>query len=106
MRILPHDQTVLDLVASRETDIVRRAVDWCAINSGSRNLEGLERMRGVLAEVLARYPGSLESVPLQPSREVADDGAITEQRHTDALRLTVRPQAEMQVVLTGHYDTV
>lgn len=106
MRILPHDQTVLDLIASRETDIVRRAVDWCAINSGSRNLEGLERMRGVLAEVLARYPGSLESVPLQPSREVADDGSITEQRHTDALRLTVRPQAEVQVVLTGHYDTV
>jgi len=106
MRILPHDQPVLDALASREADIVGRAVDWCAVNSGSRNLEGLERMREILARVLALYPGTVESVPLQPSREVANDGTLTEQRHTDALRLTVRPQAPVQVVLTGHYDTV
>ena len=106
MRILPHDQPVLDTLAARQDDIVARAVDWCAINSGSRNLDGLERLRAVLAEVLARYPGTVESVPLQPSREVANDGTITEQPHSDALRLTVRPGAPVQVVLTGHYDTV
>jgi glutamate carboxypeptidase len=106
MRILPEDRPVLDALAAREDEIVGRAVAWCAINSGSRNLEGLERQRVVLKQALDRFPGDAESVPLVESESVGDDGAVRRQPHPDALRLTVRPEAEVQVVLTGHYDTV
>jgi glutamate carboxypeptidase len=106
MRILPEDRPVLDALAAHEERIVGRAVDWCAVNSGSRNLEGLERQRAVLKDLLDRFPGDAESVSLVESESVADDGAVRRQPHTDALRLTVRPEAEVQVVLTGHYDTV
>ena len=33
--------------------MVARAIDWCAVNSGSRNAEGLARQRDILEQVLA-----------------------------------------------------
>ena len=106
MRLSADDTAVLAALSSRSEALVARAVAWCAINSGSRNLTGLEDQRAALAAVLAQLPGKLESVPLSPSDEVAADGARRSQRHPNALRLTVRPTAPVQVVLTGHYDTV
>lgn len=89
----------------RET-IVARAIGWCAINSGSRNLDGLEAMAAPLAETLATLPGAVERIALPPTTEVADDGSIRAGENGVALRLTVRPEAPVQVALTGHYDTV
>jgi len=106
MRILPEDTSVLDALGDREAEILGRAVDWCAVNSGSRNLEGLERQRALLEAVLTRLPGEVENRPLNPSPEVGADGVVREQPHPAALLLTVRPEAPVQVVLTGHYDTV
>jgi len=106
MRILPHDQTVLDAIAGREAEIVDRAIGWCAINSGSRNLDGLSHQHDVLQGVLAALPGEVESLPLEPSERVTDAGDIRQDEFGAALRVTVRPDAPVQVVLTGHYDTV
>ena len=55
---------------------------------------------------MRQLPGELENVALADSHEVAADGTLSAQAHPDALMLTVRPQAPVQVVLTGHYDTV
>lgn len=106
MRITADDQQALDRLAERAEDLVSRAVGWCAINSGSRNLEGLQRQRAALETPLAALPGRLERVPLRASEIVRDDGTVAEQAHPDALRLTIRPDAPVQVVMTGHYDTV
>jgi glutamate carboxypeptidase len=106
MRILPQDQPVLDAIAARGEVLVERAVGWCAVNSGSRNLDGLKAMAALLEPALAALPGTVEPIALEPSRAVADTGEIRLDPHGDALRLTVRPGAPVQVVLTGHYDTV
>jgi glutamate carboxypeptidase len=106
MRLSADDESVLAALSARGQALVSRAVDWCAINSGSRNLAGLTEQRAALAEVLGRLPGELENVPLAPSVEVDAAGVARPQPHPDALRLTVRPGAPVQVVLTGHYDTV
>lgn len=106
MRLTADDETVLATLTASAESLVRRAIDWCAINSGSRHLAGLEDQRAALAETLARLPGEVERVALAPSTEVGADGAARAQAHPDALRLTVRPRAAIQVVLTGHYDTV
>jgi glutamate carboxypeptidase len=106
MRLNPHDQQVLDALAEVEPDIIARTIDWCAVNSGSRNAEGLARQRGLLEPALAALPGRVERAPLAASREVLDDGTLAETRYEDALLLTVRPEAPVQAVLTGHYDTV
>lgn len=106
MRISPEDKPVLDAVEARATDLIDRAVDWCAINSGSRNTDGLERTLAALEPVLRALPGETRRVALRDSETVADDGEVKRFRHPDALLLTVRPEAPVQVVMTGHYDTV
>ncbi len=106
MKLNSEDTSILDRLAGEEAEILGRAVDWCAIPSGSRNLAGLEAQRAVLEDVLRELPGQVDSIPLADSHEVAGDGELKAQHHTPALRLTVRPDAAVQVILTGHYDTV
>ncbi|WP_029087166.1 hydrolase [Brevundimonas aveniformis] len=107
MQILDDDRVALAHVEARGDAIIDRAVAWCAINSGSRNLDGLNTQLDVLeAEVRHSLSCDIERVPLVETIEVGDNGVLTEQPYPPALRLTMRPQAPTQVVLTGHYDTV
>ena len=106
MRILPHDQIVLDHVAAREAAIVGRAVDWAGVNSGSRNAAGLARMLDLLEAAAAPLSAEVTRLPTAGSASVGDDGVVREEAHADALRIRIRPEAPVQVVLTGHYDTV
>jgi glutamate carboxypeptidase len=98
-------KAVLDELAARGDDLVDRAVDWCAISSGSRNLDGLNAQALVLEKAFAAL-GYVERLALTPTRDVAADGSLRDQDHGAALIVRVRPQASTQVVLTGHYDTV
>lgn len=108
MRLTRDDQAVLDSVAERGDDLVRRAVDWCAVNSGSRHFKGLEQTLGLLVKTceadLAGAELSLE--PLADTVEIAADGSEKVHRNTPSILVTQRPDAPVQVVLTGHYDTV
>lgn len=106
MKLTAQDSSILSRLAGEESEILGRAVEWCGLSSGSRNLPGLEAQRAVLEGVMAELPGEVENVALADSHEVAADGVLKAQAHPPALMLTVRPQAPVQVVLTGHYDTV
>jgi glutamate carboxypeptidase len=79
---------------------------WSAVNSGSRNLSGLAAMAGLLSDAFAELPGELEL--LHPARVEAVDpaGKLVEVQHGRNLRLTVRPAAPVQLLFTGHMDTV
>ena len=106
MRILPPDQTVLDHVEARGPAIVARAVEWANVNSGSRNAAGLGAVLSLLEAEARRLPAEVVRVPTAGSTTVADDGSVRAEAHADALEITARPGAPIQVVLTGHYDTV
>ncbi len=106
MRLSPEEKSVLDSIAERGSVIVERAVGWSDVNSGSRNLEGLESVRGLLKDAFAVLPTEPLDIPLQASVEIGADGRETEQGHPPAMAVIVRPEASVQVVLTGHYDTV
>ncbi|HEY1223723.1 MAG TPA: hydrolase [Brevundimonas sp.] len=106
MRIHPHDQTVLDHVGAREAAIVERAVRWAEVNSGSRNREGLEAVLDLLEAEARRLPAEVERLETADSTTVGDDGSVATEAHAAALKLTARPDAPIQIVLTGHYDTV
>lgn len=106
MRILTSDQAVLDHVAARRETIIGRTIDWANINSGSRNAAGLNAVLDVLEAAASALPARVERLPTQGSTTVADDGSVRTEAHADALKITARPDAPIQVVLTGHYDTV
>lgn len=106
MRILTSDQAVLDHVAARRETIIGRTIDWANINSGSRNAAGLNAVLDVLEAAASALPARVERLPTQGSTTVADDGSVRTEAHADALKIVARPDAPIQVVLTGHYDTV
>lgn len=86
--------------------LIEETEAWSRINSGSLELEGLSRMAAVLTEAFAVLPGRLDSIPLPDTTRVRADGVTVARTHGAALRICVRPQAPLQIALTGHYDTV
>lgn len=79
---------------------------WAAVNSGTRNLPGLATMAGLLGDAFASLPGEIALVAPERVDAVAADGSVAELAHGRHLHLRVRPQAPVQMLLTGHMDTV
>jgi glutamate carboxypeptidase len=87
-------------------EMVARTEAWSEVNSGSYEIAGLTRMRAVLADAFSVLPGAIGVEDLAPSQRVKPDGALAEIEHGASIRVRVRPEAPIQVALTGHYDTV
>lgn len=96
----------LDRLDDEGEAIASRTEAWSAINSGSHELAGLARMRAPLLDAFAGLPGDVVEAPLAPSQRVRPDGELIEIDHGAAIRVQVRPNAPVQIALTGHYDTV
>ena len=103
------------LLSSNERAVAERAaaepmldqvLGWAAINSGSRNLGGLERMADVMVDAFAALPGLLRLENPEPVDAVDASGRKVSVAHGRHLHLTVRPTAPIQLLLTGHMDTV
>jgi glutamate carboxypeptidase len=79
---------------------------WAAVNSGTRNLAGVARMADLLADGFGGLPGAVALVDPEPVSAVGPDGAVVALDHGRHLHLTVRPHAPVQMLFTGHMDTV
>ena len=93
MRILAEDQAVLDHVAARGGEIVDRTVAWSSINSGSRNLDGLEAQLEALHIEAAREHGghSYQSFVIDPGTGPRQQ-RLPAQGELGELLLTVGPR--------------
>jgi len=98
------EAAVLDAAAA--APMLAQVEAWAAVNSGSRNLHGLARMAALLADAFAGLPGELRLRDAAPVEEMAADGSLVAVQHGRNLHLKVRPEAPVQVLLTGHMDTV
>ena len=79
---------------------------WAAVNSGSTNLPGLARVAQMLADDFAALPGKLTLEEPAKVEAMEADGTLRPLPHGRNLHLTVRPQAPVQLLFTGHMDTV
>jgi glutamate carboxypeptidase len=86
--------------------MLAQVLEWSAVNSGSRNLPGLERMAAILADAFSAAPGELERVDAAPVEAVDASGRTFAIEHGQNLHVTVRPDAPVQLLFTGHMDTV
>jgi glutamate carboxypeptidase len=89
-----------------EAPMLEQVMEWAAINSGSRNLEGLATLSRRLAEAFAPLPGPVDLEAAAPVEAMRADGSLSAVEHGANLHLKVRPQAPVQLLLTGHMDTV
>ena len=86
--------------------MLERTRAWAAINSGTGNLAGLSAVAGQLADAFSALPGELRLIDPAPAERVAADGRVEPIAHGRHLHLSVRPQAQARLLLTGHMDTV
>jgi glutamate carboxypeptidase len=79
---------------------------WAGINTGTGNLKGLGATASLLSDAFGSLHGHTELVEPAPVERVLTDGSVVEIEHGRHLVATVRPDAPIQLLLTGHMDTV
>src|SRR3546814_3590279 len=98
------EQAILDRAA--DAPMLAEVEQWAAVNSGTGNLAGLKTVAGLLADAFAALPGTVRLVAPDPVESVDAAGAVRTTQRGDHLHLRVRPDAPVQLLLTGHMDTV
>ena len=102
-------------MTSQERDCVERASaepmlaqveNWANVNSGSRNLDGLAVIGARLAGAFADLPGEPAMRDPAPVEAIDASGKAYDVPHGKNLHLKVRPDAPVQLLFTGHMDTV
>ena len=79
---------------------------WSAINTGTGHLAGLKTQARALADAAAMLPGAVTLVDARPVPAIAADGSEYMVGNGQHLVVSVRPDAQRRVLLTGHMDTV
>lgn len=83
-------------IASQHSQALLLLEEFCAINSHTKNLEGLSTMRMRLKEAFSCLGGIIEEIPCSKNGEPLGSMITIEKR----------PEAPLQVLLGGHMDTV
>ena len=100
-------QTERDCVEqAMDADMLQQVESWAAVNSGSRNLDGLATIGARLASAFSDLPGELRMVEPAPVDAIDIAGKPYQVEHGRNLHLVVRPDAPVQLLFTGHMDTV
>ncbi|MEO6433773.1 MAG: hydrolase [Sphingomicrobium sp.] len=94
------------IARARAEPMLEQVLAWSAINSGSRNLAGLTRMADTLADAFGVLAGAVELVEPAAVEAVDAAGKVEQLPHGRHLHLKVRPDAPVQLLFTGHMDTV
>lgn len=102
----PQEQAILDTLPPQKPELVETLLAWSSQNSGSHNAEGLEVMRGLLSVRAARLGAIVTERNLAAGEYVTPAGEKKTVSYAPALEITKRSDAPVQLVLTGHYDTV
>jgi glutamate carboxypeptidase len=100
------EQECLERAIAAQDAMLGQVEAWSAINSGSRNMDGLARVAGELANAFAVLPGAINLIDAAPVEAIDATGRAYALAHGQHLHLKVRPEAPLQILLTGHMDTV
>ncbi len=98
--------TTLDWIDQRRTELAHQLIELAEINSGSHNLDGLERMLLALRRLFEPLGGEIRVLDLVPMTRILDDGECRKVPLGRALSIRKRPEAPLRIFLGGHMDTV
>ncbi len=104
---MPNDYTQwLDWLDSQQDEMLENTIELALINSGSLNTTGVNHVREKLAQYCEVLGGNAEVISVAPYEFVSASGEVSRAPLGDALRITKRPEAPLQVFFCGHMDTV
>ncbi|AMO55229.1 acetylornithine deacetylase [Endozoicomonas montiporae] len=86
--------------------MLQQTISLAEINSGSLNAKGVNRVLSELQKMTQPLEAEQSIIPLADFQSINTDGNIIRSPLGDALTLSKRPEAPLQVVLGGHMDTV
>ncbi|CAM3518097.1 hydrolase [Parendozoicomonas haliclonae] len=96
----------LSWIDSQHEQMLARTIELSEVNSGTLNAEGVNRVRKLLQTYSEALGGTMEVVPVEPFRKMNEQGELISYPLGDALRISKRPEAPLQVFFCGHMDTV
>jgi len=91
--------------ACQDAPMLDQVTAWAAVNSGSRNLAGLATIADLLADAFSPL-GEATLSDAAPVEAMTAGGTLEPVAHGRNLHLKVRPEAPVQLLFTGHMDTV
>ena len=101
------DKAGLERVAGLREPLVRQTVCWSQFNTGSWNAEWLDALAPVLADAARDQLKATVSLDDLGGFDIVDSrGEPTNVQTGPLISITSRPEAPVQIVMTGHYDTV
>ena len=100
------DEAARERLASVSQDMIDRTCEWSDINTGSWNTEGLKQFAPVLADAFSELQADVELIQTNGFEAVTDSGKTEIQQTGPVILVTGRPRAAVQIILSGHYDTV
>jgi|SaaInl5LU_22_DNA_1037371.scaffolds.fasta_scaffold06793_2 glutamate carboxypeptidase len=103
---LATNQSSRELLRSRYAAQIERLIAWCDINSGSDNLEGLNRMCEEITSLFSPLADKTQEISPEAVREVDEQGNNIEIKVGNMLYFRKRPELKKRVLLVGHMDTV
>ena len=86
--------------------MIDRTCDWSRLNTGSWNIDGLKGFAPQLGDAFSELDAAVELEVSRPFDKVGADGKSETIETGPVMRVRARPDAPVQIVMSGHYDTV
>lgn len=100
------DEAARERLAAAALDMIARTRAWSSINTGSYNIAGLNTLAPKLADAFSALEADVRLVDGPGFDNVGADGRVVQMHTGPIVKVSSRPAAPIQVVLSGHYDTV
>ncbi len=100
------DEQARERLLAANDSMVSRTVAWSKVNTGSWNTAGLTAFAPKLADAFSELDADVALEASRPFETVTETGRTEMIETGPVLRVRARPGAPVQVVMSGHYDTV
>ena len=100
------DEAVCERIAEAEKRMQERTLEWARINTGSWNRAGLDQLAPKLADAFSALDADVRLDTSPPFEKVNQKGQAEDFETGPIIRVSSRPEAPVQVIMSGHYDTV
>lgn len=102
----PEDEAICERVTDLQKHMQDRTFDWAETNTGSWNRDGLISLAPRLGDAFSALEADIELIQTDPIEKIANNGQVEAFDTGPIIRIRSRQSADMQVIMSGHYDTV
>jgi glutamate carboxypeptidase len=95
------DEAARERLKSRASDMISQTQGWASINTGSWNIDGLRKLAPMLADAFAELDAEVRLEAGDLFESVNDAGETETTETSSIIRVSARPDAPVQVIMSG-----